>query len=65
MTIQVNNIVLDIDENIEDLKLKAARKMRVSENEIKEFRIDKESIDARKKNSIKFNYSVLIKWIMK
>ncbi|MBK5240830.1 NAD(P)/FAD-dependent oxidoreductase [Clostridium sp.] len=61
MTIQVNNIVLDIDENIEDVKIKAARKMRVSENAIKEFRIDKESIDARKKNNIKFNYSVLIK----
>ena len=60
MTIKLNNIVLDIDENIEDLKIKAARKMKVSESEIKVFRIAKESIDARKKNNIKFNYAVLI-----
>ena len=60
MTIKVNNIGLDIDENIDDVKIKAARKMRVSESEIKDFRIAKESIDARKKNNIKFNYAVLI-----
>ena len=28
MAIKVNNIVLDIDENIEDVKIKAARKMK-------------------------------------
>ena len=60
MTIKVNNIGLDIDENIDALKTKAARKMRVHESEIKGFRIAKESIDARKKNNIKFNYAVLI-----
>ncbi|MBZ9689411.1 FAD-dependent oxidoreductase [Clostridium estertheticum] len=60
MAIKVNNIVLDIDENMEDVKIKAARKMRVSESEIKVFRIAKESIDARKKNNIKFNYAAII-----
>ncbi len=60
MAIKVNNIVLDIDENIEDVKTKAARKMKISESEIKVFRIAKESIDARKKNNIKFNYAALI-----
>lgn len=60
MTIKINNIVLDIDENIEVIKIKAARKMGADQSEIKAFRIAKESIDARKKNNIKFNYSVVI-----
>ncbi len=60
MTIKVNNIGLDIDEDMSIIKTKAAKKMRVQESEIKKFRIAKESIDARKKNNIKFNYSVLI-----
>ncbi|MBU3142745.1 NAD(P)/FAD-dependent oxidoreductase [Clostridium sp. CF012] len=60
MAIKVNNIVLDIDENIEDVKIKAARKMKIDQSEIKVFKIAKESIDARKKNNIKFNYAALI-----
>ena len=61
MTIKVNNIILDIDEDINAVKTKVARKMKVSESEIKDFRIAKESIDARKKNNIKFNYAASIK----
>ncbi|WP_291632781.1 NAD(P)/FAD-dependent oxidoreductase [Clostridium sp.] len=61
MTIKLSNIVLDIDENIDDLKIKVTKTMKISESEIKDFRIAKESIDARKKNNIKFNYAVLIK----
>ncbi|MFT5875170.1 MAG: putative FAD-dependent dehydrogenase, partial [Clostridium sp.] len=61
MTIKLSNIVLDIDEDKDDLKIKVARIMKISESEIKDFRIAKESIDARKKNNIKFNYTVLIK----
>lgn len=60
MTIRVNNIGLDIDETIDDVKIKAAKRMRVEIDEIKKFKIAKESIDARKKNNIKFNYAVLI-----
>jgi uncharacterized FAD-dependent dehydrogenase len=60
MAIRVNNIGLDIDEDIEVLKIKAAKKMRIDESEIKTFRIAKESIDARKKYNIKFNYAVII-----
>jgi uncharacterized FAD-dependent dehydrogenase len=60
MTIKVNNIGLFIDESMDMLKEKAAKKMRISESEIKVFKIAKESIDARKKNNIKFNYAVLI-----
>lgn len=60
MTIRLNNIVQDIEESIDELKTKAARKVGISESEIKTFRIAKESIDARKKNNIKFNYALLI-----
>ena len=60
MTIRVNNITLDIDESIDDLRIKAAKLMRVSDSEIKKIKIAKESIDARKKNNIKFNYAVNI-----
>jgi len=58
MTIRINNIILDIEEDILSLKKKTADKLRISEDSIKEFRILKESIDARKKDIIKFNYAV-------
>ncbi|KYH28863.1 MULTISPECIES: NAD(P)/FAD-dependent oxidoreductase [Clostridium] len=61
MTIRINNLVLDIDEDIELLKKKAAKKLRIDKEDIKNFKILKESIDARKKNNIKFNYSVEVK----
>ena len=64
MAIRVNNIVLDINDcakdNIDAVKIKAAKIMRVDFSEIKNCRIAKESIDARKKNNIKFNYAVSI-----
>ena len=65
MAIKVNNIVLDIDENIEDVKIKAARKMRIDQSEIKVFRIAKESIDARKKIILSLIMLLLLKWITK
>lgn len=58
MSIRVNNIVLDIEEDIETLKAKVVKKLRISEKQLNSFKIVKESIDARKKNSIKLNYSV-------
>jgi len=65
MAIRVNNIVLDINDcaqdNIDAVKIKAAKIMRVDLSEIKDCRIAKESIDARKKNNIKFNYAISIK----
>lgn len=58
MSIKVNNIILDIEEDISNLKKKTAKKLRISEDLIKEFTILKESIDARKKDIVKFNYAV-------
>ncbi|NGX99773.1 MAG: hypothetical protein G4V63_32715, partial [Candidatus Afipia apatlaquensis] len=58
MTIRINNLTLSIEEDISSLKKKAASKLKVSEVNFKYFKILKESIDARKKNNIKFNYAV-------
>lgn len=58
MSIRVNNIILDINEEIDVVKEKAAKKLRISENAMKNFKILRESIDARKKDTIKFNYTV-------
>lgn len=60
MSIRVNNILIGLDEDIEALKLKTSKKLSMSEKTLKNFKILKESIDARKKNDIKFNYSVLV-----
>ncbi|GAA0125020.1 FAD-dependent oxidoreductase [Clostridium sp. CTA-19] len=60
MWIKVNNLSLSIEEDINTLKTKAAKKLKLSEKDIKNFRICKESIDARKKDNIKFNYAVEI-----
>ena len=59
MTIKVNNLVLDISEDsLATLKHKVAKKLGVKEENFKSFKILKESIDARKKDAIKFNYAV-------
>lgn len=58
MSIRVNNIVIGLDEDIEFLKTKVSKKLSISQNNLRKFKILKESIDARKKNDIRFNYSV-------
>ena len=61
MSIRINNISLDLDEPQDNLKIKVAKKLRISLKEIKNYRIIKEAIDARKKDSIRFNYCVEVK----
>lgn len=58
MTIKINNIVLSLDEDLEVVKDKALKKLDLKSSDITDFKILKESIDARKKSSIKFNYAV-------
>lgn len=58
MTIRINNITIDIEEDIAILKNKVSKKIKLPINEIRNFRIIKESIDARRKDIIKFNYCV-------
>ncbi|MEG2354115.1 MAG: NAD(P)/FAD-dependent oxidoreductase [Clostridium sp.] len=60
MTIQINNISLDITEPLDLIKSKVAEKISLKESDIKELRVVKESIDARKRDNIKFTYSVEI-----
>lgn len=61
MTIRINNIKLDLDDDIEVLKESAAKKLRLNKSFLKDFKILRESIDARKKEHIKLNYAVLVK----
>lgn len=61
MAIRINNIILSIEEDNALLKKKVAKKIKIKEQDIESFKIIKESIDARKKDAIKFNYCVDIK----
>ena len=58
MTIRINNIVLGLDDDIEVVKKRVSKKLKVSIGEIENFKIIKESLDARNKNNIKFTYAV-------
>lgn len=61
MTIRINNIVLGIDDDLSVIKKKVSKKLKLSSEELDNFKIIKESIDARNKDNIKFNYSVELK----
>ncbi|MBE6071599.1 MAG: hypothetical protein E7208_06525 [Clostridium butyricum] len=58
MAIRINNINLNIDENFNDLERKVCKKLKISKENIKKIELIRESIDARKKNDIKFKYCV-------
>ncbi|NFM16527.1 hypothetical protein FDB88_04725 [Clostridium sporogenes] len=57
MSLRINNLTLEIDEDLSLLRNKVCKKLNISSKYIKDFKILRESIDARR-NSIKFNYSV-------
>lgn len=58
MAIRINNINLNIDEDFNDLERKVCKKLKTSKENIKNIELIKESLDARKKNDIKFKYCV-------
>lgn len=58
MTIRINNIRVSLEQGISSLKSLTAKKINVSQESIKDFKIVKESIDARRKTRIDFIYSV-------
>lgn len=60
MTIRINNISLGLDDDIELIKKLVAKKLKISKEEIENFKIVKESLDARNKDKIKFTYAVEI-----
>lgn len=60
MPVKINNIILDINDDLSEIKNKAAKKAKIRTGDIKNLKIVKESIDARRKNTIKFDYAVEI-----
>ncbi|MDD7795948.1 NAD(P)/FAD-dependent oxidoreductase [Clostridium sp. 'White wine YQ'] len=58
MAIRINNLTLNIEEDNSSLSKKIAKKLGIGVKNLPEIRIIKESIDARKKDSIKINYCV-------
>lgn len=61
MTIRVNNIKISLDDDISKIKDLAAKEAKISKGNMKNFRILKESIDARKKDNIHLVYQVEFK----
>ena len=57
MTIRVNNIKISIDDDISSVKDKTASIAKILSSDMKNFKILKESIDARKKNNIVLVYA--------
>ncbi|WP_099190693.1 NAD(P)/FAD-dependent oxidoreductase [Tepidibacter mesophilus] len=56
--IRISNIKMDIDEDIKNIEQKILKKLRIREEELIEYTIFKESIDARKRGKINFIYTV-------
>ena len=58
--ILVRNLRLEIGDNDEKLKKKAARELRVPEADIKSIKLTKKSLDARKKNDLHYTCAVAV-----
>lgn len=59
--IRINQIKLNINESINNLSIKIAKELKISKNEIIDYQIFKESIDARKKGKLFFVYTIDVK----
>ncbi|MGL4762435.1 MAG: NAD(P)/FAD-dependent oxidoreductase [Sarcina sp.] len=60
MTIRIINLTLGIEESKDLLDKKVAKKLKMSVDKVSGFKIIKESLDARKRNELKFTYAVNI-----
>ena len=58
MAIRINNINLGLDDNESLLEKKVCKKLKITSDDINKLIIVKKSIDARKKNDIKFTYCI-------
>ncbi|WP_170075047.1 NAD(P)/FAD-dependent oxidoreductase [Paraclostridium dentum] len=56
--LRVSNIKLDINESLDNIKPMLLKKLKISEKELLNYKIYKESIDARRKGKIDFVYTV-------
>jgi hypothetical protein len=61
MPIIVRSLTLGLDEPEEMLRARAARRLRVPEDDIQQWAVVRRSVDARKKDRIQFNYNVELK----
>lgn len=59
MKFVINNIKLSLDDDMRELKSAAAKKLKISGDQLKSCKVVKESVDARKKPAIYKVYSVL------
>ena len=59
MKIIINNLNLSLNDDLEILNSLTVKKLNIKNTDIKNFRIIKESIDARNKNNIRLIYSVM------
>lgn len=60
MKLIIHNLKLSLNDNINSLKRIVSKKLRVDSKDFKDFKIVKESIDARKKPDINLIYSVMV-----
>ncbi|MBA1336346.1 MAG: hypothetical protein HPY66_2781 [Firmicutes bacterium] len=58
MAIRINEMRLDIDQPISDLRKEVSKRLKIEHDRIKGIEIIKESVDARRKNKIDMIYSV-------
>lgn len=58
MYIRINQLKLELDEDENNIKKKAAKKLFIDEKNIRQIRILKKSIDGRIKNDIKYSYVI-------
>ena len=56
--LRIRQIKLPIDHNENDLKNKIAKKLKIKENDILNFKLNKQSIDAREKNNLMYVYEI-------
>lgn len=56
--LRIRQIKLSINHNENDLKLKLTKKLKIKENDIINFKINKKSIDARDKNNLMYVYEI-------
>ena len=58
MPIKINNIVINLEDDLAVVKEKVLKKLNLNETDLSSLKILKESIDARKKDNIRFTYAV-------
>ena len=59
MKLQINNITVPLDTDIDELKKIAFKKAGIKQNEVRNFKISRRSVDARRGN-VQFNYSIVL-----